>query len=60
MGVHTGDSITVAPIQTLSDAEYQNIRDASIAIMRESAWKRAAATCSSASTRPTATWWLLR
>ena len=35
MGVHTGDSITVAPIQTLSDAEYQNIRDASIAIMRE-------------------------
>ncbi len=35
MGVHTGASITVAPIQTLSDAEYQNIRDASIAIMRE-------------------------
>ncbi|WP_374289349.1 carbamoyl-phosphate synthase large subunit [Desulfovibrio desulfuricans] len=35
MGVHTGDSITVAPVQTLSDAEYQNIRDASIAIMRE-------------------------
>ncbi len=35
MGVHTGDSITVAPIQTLSDKEYQNLRDASIAIMRE-------------------------
>lgn len=35
MGVHTGDSITVAPVQTLSDAEYQNLRDASIAIMRE-------------------------
>lgn len=35
MGVHTGDSITVAPVQTLSDAEYQRIRDASIAIMRE-------------------------
>ena len=35
MGVHTGDSITVAPAQTLSDAEYQKIRDASIAIMRE-------------------------
>ena len=33
MGVHTGDSITVAPVQTLSDAEYQNLRDASIAIM---------------------------
>jgi carbamoyl-phosphate synthase large subunit len=35
MGVHTGDSITVAPAQTLSDREYQNMRDASIAIMRE-------------------------
>ncbi|MBO4368801.1 MAG: carbamoyl-phosphate synthase large subunit [Desulfovibrio sp.] len=35
MGVHTGDSITVAPIQTLSDREYQKLRDASIAIMRE-------------------------
>ncbi|CAN5804876.1 carbamoyl-phosphate synthase large subunit [soil metagenome] len=34
MGVHTGDSITVAPIQTLSDKEYQAMRDASIAIMR--------------------------
>jgi carbamoyl-phosphate synthase large subunit len=35
MGIHTGDSITVAPAQTLSDKEYQNMRDASIAIMRE-------------------------
>ncbi|MDY6824223.1 MAG: carbamoyl-phosphate synthase large subunit [Thermodesulfobacteriota bacterium] len=35
MGVHTGESITVAPIQTLSDKEYQTMRDASIAIMRE-------------------------
>lgn len=35
MGVHTGDSITVAPVQTLSDSEYQLIRDYSIAIMRE-------------------------
>ncbi len=35
MGVHTGDSITVAPAQTLSDREYQRMRDASIAIMRE-------------------------
>jgi len=35
MGVHTGDSITVAPIQTLTDREYQAMRDASIAIMRE-------------------------
>jgi carbamoyl-phosphate synthase large subunit len=35
MGVHTGDSITVAPILTLSDKEYQVLRDASLAIMRE-------------------------
>ncbi|MEO5510963.1 MAG: carbamoyl-phosphate synthase large subunit [Longimicrobiales bacterium] len=35
MGVHTGDSITVAPAQTLSDAEYQMMRDAAIAIIRE-------------------------
>ena len=35
MGVHTGDSITVAPVQTLTDKEYQIIRDASIAILRE-------------------------
>lgn len=35
MGVHTGDSITVAPAQTLSDKEYQMLRDASIAIMQE-------------------------
>ena len=35
MGVHTGDSITVAPAQTLSDVEYQEMRDASIAIIRE-------------------------
>ena len=34
MGVHTGDSITVAPIQTLSDKEYQRMRDAAIAILR--------------------------
>jgi carbamoyl-phosphate synthase large subunit len=34
MGVHTGDSITVAPIQTLSDREYQRMRDASLAIIR--------------------------
>src|SRR5687768_1498568 len=35
MGVHTGDSVTVAPIQTLSDHEYQKMRDAAIAIIRE-------------------------
>ncbi len=35
MGIHTGDSITVAPAQTLTDKEYQYLRDASIAILRE-------------------------
>ena len=35
MGVHTGDSITVAPAQTLTDREYQIMRDASIAVLRE-------------------------
>jgi len=35
MGVHTGDSITVAPAQTLTDDEYQNMRDASIRLIRE-------------------------
>jgi carbamoyl-phosphate synthase large subunit len=54
MGVHTGDSITVAPAQTLTDREYQRMRDASIAVLRGSAWKPAARTCSSPSTRKTA------
>jgi carbamoyl-phosphate synthase large subunit len=35
MGVHTGDSITVAPAQTLTDKEYQIMRDASVAVLRE-------------------------
>ena len=35
MGVHTGDSITVAPAQTLTDKEYQRMRDASLAVIRE-------------------------
>jgi carbamoyl-phosphate synthase large subunit len=35
MGIHTGDSITVAPAQTLSDLEYQRMRDAAIAVIRE-------------------------
>jgi carbamoyl-phosphate synthase large subunit len=35
MGVHTGDSITIAPAQTLTDKEYERMRDASLAIMRE-------------------------
>ncbi|MCP3673004.1 MAG: carbamoyl-phosphate synthase large subunit, partial [Gammaproteobacteria bacterium] len=35
MGIHTGDSITVAPAQTLTDKEYQNLRNASIKVLRE-------------------------
>src|SRR5205823_9399490 len=35
MGIHTGDSITVAPAQTLTDKEYQIMRDASIQVLRE-------------------------
>jgi len=35
MGIHTGDSITVAPAQTLTDKEYQRMRDAAIRIIRE-------------------------
>ena len=35
MGIHTGDSITVAPAQTLTDKEYQRLRDAAIAVVRE-------------------------
>lgn len=35
MGIHTGDSITVAPVQTLTDREYQRMRDAAIKVMRE-------------------------
>jgi len=35
MGVHTGDSITVAPVQTLTDKEYQRMRDAAVRVMRE-------------------------
>ena len=35
MGIHTGDSVTVAPAQTLTDKEYQRMRDASIAVLRE-------------------------
>src|SRR5436305_15192974 len=35
IGVHTGDSITVAPVQTLTDKEYQIMRDAAFAVIRE-------------------------
>ena len=52
MGVHTGDSITVAPAMTLTDKEYQRMRDAALAIMREiGVDDRRLATCSSRSIR---------
>ena len=54
MGVHTGDSITVAPAQTLTDREYQRMRDAAIAASARSAWRPAEATCSSRLIRTTA------
>jgi carbamoyl-phosphate synthase large subunit len=57
MGIHTGDSITVAPAQTLTDKEYQLLRNASIAILREIGVDTGgSATCSSRSTRRTAAW----
>ncbi len=46
MGVHTGDSITVAPAQTLSDVEYQRMRAASLPFWRRLASRRVARTCS--------------
>jgi carbamoyl-phosphate synthase large subunit len=55
MGVHTGDSITVAPAQTLSDVEYQAMRDDAFACIRASASRPAGRTSSSPSTpRPAA------
>ncbi len=46
MGVHTGDSITVAPAQTLSDREYQRMRDAAIQVMREIGVETGGSMCS--------------
>ena len=56
MGVHTGDSITVAPALTLTDKEYQIMRNASIACCARSASIPAAPTCSSRSIPPMAAW----
>jgi carbamoyl-phosphate synthase large subunit len=52
MGVHTGDSITVAPALTLTDKEYQRMRSAAIAVLREIGVE----TCSSRSIRKTVGW----
>ena len=53
MGVHTGDSITVAPAQTLSDKEYQMLRMPPLPLCRRSVWTPAAATYSLPSTPKT-------
>jgi len=57
MGVHTGDSITVAPALTLTDKEYQLMRDASFAVIREIGVETGVPTSSSPSTRRPAAWW---
>jgi carbamoyl-phosphate synthase large subunit len=51
MGVHTGDSITVAPAQTLTDVEYQAMRDDAFACLRRVGVETGGPTCSSPSTR---------
>ena len=60
MGVHTGDSITVAPAQTLTDKEYQRLRQASLAIIREIGVDTGGPTSSSGSTRRMGGWWSSR
>jgi carbamoyl-phosphate synthase large subunit len=57
MGVHTGDSITVAPAQTLTDKEYQIMRDAALRVIREIGVDTGGRTFSSRSTQPTGAWW---
>ena len=56
MGVHTGDSITVAPAQTLTDREYQVMRDAAIAVIREIGVETGGSNFSSASIPKTGAW----
>jgi len=60
MGVHTGDSITVAPIQTLSDVEYQAMRDDAFAVLRRVGVETGDRTCSSPSTPRTVNAWSSR
>ena len=56
MGVHTGDSITVAPAMTLTDREYQTMRDAAVAIIREVGVDAGGCNIQFASIRATARW----
>jgi carbamoyl-phosphate synthase large subunit len=57
MGVHTGDSITVAPAQTLTDKEYQIMRDASIAVLRKIGVDTGGSNVQFGSIPKTAAWW---
>ena len=57
MGVHTGDSITVAPAQTLTDREYQKMRDAAIEPFGRSVWRQAAPTSNSPFIPRPGRWW---
>ncbi|WP_455429338.1 carbamoyl phosphate synthase preATP-grasp domain-containing protein [Ignatzschineria indica] len=57
MGVHTGDSITIAPAQTLTDTEYQAIRDATFAIIREIGLIRVALMFNLLSILKMVSWW---
>jgi len=58
MGVHTGDSITVAPAQTLTDKEYQIMRNASLAVLREIGVETGGSNVQFGVTRKTAVWLL--
>ena len=60
MGIHTGDSVTIAPAQTLTDKEYQRMRDASIAIIREIGVDTGGSNIQFALNPETGGWWLLR
>ena len=60
MGVHTGDSITVAPQQTLTDVQYQRLRDASLDIIRAIGVETGGPTSSSPSTPRPTSWWSSR
>ena len=57
MGVHTGDSITVAPAQTLTDKEYQKMRDASLACIREIGVETGGSNIQFALNPRTGAWW---
>ena len=56
MGVHTGDSVTVAPVMTLTDPELQRLRDAALAVIRAVGVSTGAPTCSSPSIGRAARW----